>query len=276
MTPAPFVPLSDGHQIPQLGYGVFKVDPEVAADVTAQALTAGYRHVDTAKAYGNEDGVGRAIRESGLPREDVFVTTKLWDEDHAREDALAAFDASLDRLGLEYVDLYLVHWAKPSQGKHVEAWKTLVELKEQGRVHSIGVSNYPRPQLQEAIDATGVAPSVHQIELHPYFQQHDLRATHAEHGIVTEAWGPLGQGKQGLLEDPTLVRIAHEHDATPAQVVLAWHLAEGIVALPKSVTPSRIVENLESTQLELSDEDLASIRALDRPDGRGGADPATR
>lgn len=276
MSPAPTLPLSDHHRIPQLGYGVFKVDPEVAQDVTAQALTAGYRHVDTAAAYRNEEGVGAAIRESGLPREDVFVTTKLWDDAHDHDDALAAFDDSLGRLGLEYVDLYLVHWAKPSQGKHVEAWKALIELQQQGRVRSIGVSNYPRPQLEEAIEATGVVPAVHQIELHPYFQQHDLRSLHAEHGITTEAWGPLGQGKQGLLEDPTLVRIAHEHDATPAQVVLAWHLAEGIVALPKSVTPSRIVENLESTQLELGEEDLASIRALDRPDGRGGADPATR
>ena len=276
MTSIPQVRFHDGREIPQLGYGVWQVENDVAADVVEQAIRAGYRHIDTAAIYGNEEGVGRGIRAAGVPREDLFVTTKLWNDSHAHDDALAAFDDSLDRLGLEYVDLYLVHWAKPSQGKHVEAWKALIELRQQGRVRSIGVSNYPRPQLEEAIEATGVVPAVHQIELHPYFQQHDLRSLHAEHGITTEAWGPLGQGKQGLLEDPTLVRIAHEHDATPAQVVLAWHLAEGIVALPKSVTPSRSVENLESTQLELSEEDLASIRALDRPDGRGGADPATR
>lgn len=272
----PSVRLSDGHEIPQLGYGVFKVDPDIAADVTGQALRAGYRHVDTAKAYGNEEGVGRAIAESGLPREQIFVTTKLYNDDHDHDRALAAFDASLERLGTGYIDLYLVHWAVPSQGKYVEAWRTLVELQQTGRVRSIGVSNHPRPQLEEIIEATGVAPAIHQIELHPYFQQHDLRALHAEHGIVTEAWGPLGQGKQGLLEDETLVRISREHGASPAQVILAWHLAEGIVTLPKSVTPSRIVENIEAAQLELSDADIAAIRALDRPDGRGGADPATK
>lgn len=275
MTPVAPIPMNDGHSIPQLGYGVFKVDSADAADVTGQAFTAGYRHVDTAKIYGNEEGVGEAVRASGLPREQVFVTTKLWNDSHAHDDAVAALEASLERLGLDYVDLYLVHWAVPSQGRYVEAWKTLVELRERGLAKSIGVSNYPLAQLEEAIEATGVAPAIHQIELHPYFQQRELRELHAKHGIVTESWGPLGQGKSDLLENDVITGIAEAHGATPAQVVLAWHLAHGIVALPKSVTPSRIVENLEAAELRLTDQELAAIDALDRPDGRGGADPET-
>ncbi|MCS6711936.1 aldo/keto reductase [Brachybacterium sp. EF45031] len=274
--PVASIPLADGRTIPQLGFGVFKVPPGQTEEVTAQALLAGYRHVDTAARYENEAGVGAAVRASGLEREDLFITTKLQPDDMARTQVPRAFARSLEELGLEYVDLFLVHWATPSQGRYVEAWEALIELQEQGRVRSIGVCNHPRPQLEEIVEATGVVPVIHQIELHPYFQQHDLRALHAELGIVTESWGPLGQGKQGLLEDDTLVRIAREHDATSAQVVLAWHLAEGLVALPKSVTPSRIVENLAATELELTEQDLAAIRALDRPDGRGGADPAER
>src|SRR5690606_2503555 len=210
--------------IPQLGYGVFKVDPDIAADVTAQALAAGYRHIDTAKIYGNEEGVGRAIAESGIPCEELFVTTKLWDDAHAFDDAIAACEASLERLGLDYVDLYLIHWAVPSQGQHVEAWKALIALQERGLVRAIGVSNFPAQQLPEVIDDTGVVPAIHQTELHPYFQQRELRAIHAEHGILTEAWGPLGQGKSDLLENPAVTAIAEAHGATPAQVVLAWHL----------------------------------------------------
>ena len=277
--PSPTVPvlaLHDGRSIPQLGYGVFKVENEVAADVTAQALQAGYRHLDTAKVYGNEEGVGRAIRDSGVPREELFVTTKLWNDAQRFDDAIAACEASLERLGLEYVDLYLVHWAVPAQGTYVEAWRALIELQRRGLVRSIGVSNYPLQQLTEAIEATGVAPAVHQIELHPYFQQRELRAIHAQHGILTEAWGPLGQGKSDLLENATITAVAAAHEATAAQVVLAWHLAKGIITIPKSVTPSRIVENLAAARLTLTAEEVASIDALDRPDGRGGADPATK
>ncbi|MGP5412815.1 aldo/keto reductase [Brachybacterium paraconglomeratum] len=262
--------------IPQLGYGVFKVDPDIAADVTAQALAAGYRHIDTAKIYGNEEGVGRAIAESGIPREELFVTTKLWDDAHAFDDAIAACEASLERLGLDYVDLYLIHWAVPSQGQHVEAWKALIALQERGLVRAIGVSNFPAQQLAEVIEDTGVVPAIHQIELHPYFQQRELRAIHAEHGILTEAWGPLGQGKSDLLENPAVTAIAEAHGATPAQVVLAWHLAHGIVTIPKSVTPSRIVENLAAVELTLTAEEVAAIDALDREDGRGGTDPASK
>lgn len=275
MTPVAPLPLNDGRTIPQLGYGVFKVDAAEAADVTGQALTAGYRHVDTAKIYGNEEGVGEAVRASGLPREQVYVTTKLWNDAHAHDDAVAALEGSLERLGLEYVDLYLVHWAVPSQGQYLEAWKTLIELRDRGLAKSIGVSNYPAEQLREIIEATGEAPAVHQIELHPYFQQRALRELHSEHGIVTEAWGPLGQGKSDLLENDAITSIATARGVSPAQVVLAWHIAHGIVALPKSVTPSRIVENLEAAEIELTAEEVAAIDALDRPDGRGGADPAT-
>ena len=262
--------------IPQLGYGVFKVDPDIAADVTAQALAAGYRHIDTAKIYGNEEGVGRAIAESGIPREELFVTTKLWDDAHAFDDAIAACEASLERLGLDYVDLYLIHWAVPSQGQHVEAWKALIALQERGLVRAIGVSNFPAQQLAEVIEDTGVVPAIHQIELHPYFQQRDLRALHAEHGILTQGWGPLGQGKSDLLENETITSIAAAHGITPAQTVLAWHLAHGFVTIPKSVTPSRIVENLAAAQVELSADEVAAIDALDREDGRGGTDPAVK
>ena len=270
------LPFHDGHSIPQLGYGVFKVDPDIAADVTAQALTAGYRHIDTARAYDNEEGVGRAVAESGIAREDLFITTKLWNDSHAYDDAIAACEASLERLGLDYLDLYLVHWAVPAQGQYVEAWKALITLQERGLVRSIGVSNHPRPQLEEIIEATGVVPAIHQIELHPYFQQRDLRALHAEHGILTQGWGPLGQGKSDLLENETITSIAAAHGIPPAQTVLAWHLAHGFVTIPKSVTPSRIVENLAAAQVELSADEVAAIDALDREDGRGGTDPAVK
>ena len=273
---SPTVPLADGHAIPQLGYGVFKVDSEIAFDVTTQALEAGYRHVDTAKAYGNEEGVGRAVRESGLAREDVYVTTKLWNDAHRYDDAIAAAEASLERLGLEQMDLYLVHWAVPAEGRYVEAWEALIELQRRGLTRSIGVSNFPVPQLVEIIERTDVVPALHQIELHPYFQQRELRQLHGQHRIVTESWGPLGQGKSDLLENPVITGIAQAHGATPAQVVLAWQLASDIVTIPKSVTPTRIVENLAAVDLRLDDEEIARIDALDRPDGRGGFDPAQK
>src|SRR5699024_6784365 len=245
----PSLSFRDGGTIPQLGYGVFKVDPEVAADVTAQALEAGYRHIDTAKIYGNEEGVGRAMADSGIPREELCVRTKLWTDPQPFPHAVAACEAALERRGLDYVDLYLVHRADPAQGKYVEAWKALIALQERGLVRTIGVSNYPEAQLEEIIEATGAAPAIHQIELHPYFQQRELRAVHERHGILTEAWGPLGQGKSDLLENPAVTSAAEAHGASPAQVVLAWHLAHGIVTIPKSVTPSRIVENLASVDV---------------------------
>ncbi|MFC7457434.1 aldo/keto reductase [Brachybacterium sp. GCM10030267] len=276
MSTSPSLTFHDGHSIPQLGYGVYKVDNEVAADLTGQAIDAGYRHIDTAKLYGNEEGVGRAVRAADVPREDLFVTTKLWNDEHAYDDAIAACEASLERLGLDYMDLYLIHWAVPSQGQYVEAWEALVELQKRGLTRSIGVSNFPLAELEEIIAATGVTPVIHQIELHPYFQQRELREAHAQHSILTQSWGPLGQGKSDLLENPVITGIAAAHGATPAQVVLAWHLAHDIVAIPKSATPSRIVENLESVQLQLSPDDIAAIDELDRPDGRAGFDPAQK
>lgn len=272
-TAVPSVPLHDGHAIPQLGYGVWQVEDEVAADVVAQAIRAGYRHVDTAAIYGNEEGVGRAIAAAGVPREELFLTTKVWNSDQGHDEALAALDVSLGKLGTDYVDLYLIHWAKPSQGKYVETWKALIEAQRQGKVRSIGVSNFPQAQLEEIIEATGVTPVIHQIELHPYWQQRDLRAFGADRGILTEAWSPLGQGGE-LLQDPVITEIADAHDATPAQVVIAWHLAIGNVVIPKSVTPERIVANLAAARLELSAEEVARIDDLDRADGRIGPDPA--
>lgn len=261
----------DGRSIPQLGYGVWQVADDVAAAVVEKALDAGYRHVDTAAIYGNEAGVGRAIEAAGVPRDELFVTTKLWNDRH--QDADAALGESLERLGLDHVDLYLVHWAS-EKGTHVDAWKGLVEQKKAGRATSIGVSNYTAEQLDEIIEATGEVPVIHQIELHPYFQQRYLRDLHAKHGIVTESWSPLGQGG-GELEDPVIVEIAEAHDVEPAQVIIAWHLAHGLVVIPKSETPERIVSNFAAADLELTDEEVARIDALDKtPDGRQGADPA--
>jgi 2,5-diketo-D-gluconate reductase A len=274
MSSVPNIALADGNTIPQLGYGVWQVEDEVAADVVEQALAAGYRHIDTAKSYGNEEGVGRAVRASGLPREDVFLTTKLWNDDHDYHRAIAALDASLERLGTDHVDLFLIHWAKPKQGKHVEAWKALIELQKQGRARSIGVSNFPREQLEEIIEATGVTPVIHQIELHPDFAQAELRAFGEEHGILTEAWSPLGQGGE-ILQDPVITEIAAAHGATPAQVVIAWHLAIGNIVIPKSVTPERIVSNLAAAELSLTDAEIERLDSLDRGEaGRIGADPA--
>lgn len=269
----PNVKFNDGRTIPQLGYGVWQVEDEVAEKVVGTALETGYRHVDTAAIYGNEAGVGRAIASSDVAREDIFLTTKLWNSDQGYESAFEAFDASLKKLGTDYVDLYLIHWAKPLQGLYLDSWRALIELQKQGKVRSIGVSNFPEEQLREIIEKTGVVPAIHQVELHPYFSQEALRAVHAEYGIVTEAWSPLGNGSD-LLQNPVLAEIAERHGATPAQVVLAWHLAKGTVAIPKSVTPSRIEENLASVNVKLTAEDIAAVDALSTPEGRIGPDPA--
>jgi len=273
MSTVPTLPFHDGQSIPQLGFGVWRVEDEVAADVVEQAIRAGYRHIDTAAIYGNEAGVGRAIAAAGVPREELFITTKVWNSDQGYEKALAALDTSLEKLGTDYVDLWLIHWAKPAQNLYVETWKALIEAQRQGKVRSIGVSNFPQAQLEEIIEATGVTPVIHQVELHPYWQQRDLRAFGERVGMLTEAWSPLGQGGD-LLTDPVITEIAEAHDATPAQVVIAWHLAVGNVVIPKSVTPERIVANLASTRLELSAEEVARIDGLDRADGRIGPDPA--
>lgn len=269
----PNVKFNDGRTIPQLGYGVWQVEDEVAEKVVGTALETGYRHIDTAAIYGNEAGVGRAIANSDVAREDIFLTTKLWNSDQGYESAFEAFEASLEKLGTDYVDLYLIHWAKPQQSLYLDSWRALIELQKQGKVRSIGVSNFPEEQLREIIEETGVVPVIHQVELHPYFSQEALRAVHAEYGIATQAWSPLGNGSD-LLQNPVLAEIAERHGATPAQVVLAWHLAKGTVAIPKSVTPSRIEENLASVNVKLTAEDIAAVDALSTPEGRIGADPA--
>jgi 2,5-diketo-D-gluconate reductase A len=271
VTQIPTVRLNDGHEIPQLGYGVFQVPPEDAERVTTLALEAGYRHIDTAAAYNNEEGVGRAIRASGLPRGEVYITTKLWNDNQGRATAPRVLDASLRRLGLDYVDLYLIHWPSPRQGLSVETWQAFEELRDAGRTRSIGVSNFTIEHLDRLARETSTTPAVNQVELHPRFQQTELRAYHREHGIVTEAWSPLGQGGE-ILEDPTIGAIANNHGKTPAQVILRWHLQIGNVTFPKSVTPERIRENIDVFDLELTDEEVKQIDQLDRGE-RLGPDP---
>ena len=266
------ITFNDGNSIPQLGYGVWQIEDNGAADAVGTALETGYRHIDTASIYGNEVGVGRGIAASSVPREDIFLTTKLWNSDQGFEKAIAALDASLERLGTDYVDLYLIHWAMPQQGTYLESWRALIELKKQGKVRSIGVSNFPQAQLREIIADTGVTPAIHQIELHPYLSQEDMRAVHSEFGIATEAWSPLGQDGE-ILKDPVIVEIAGKHGISRAQVVLAWHLAKGIVAIPKSVTPARIAENFAAANVTLDAADIAAIDELTRKDGRIGPDP---
>ncbi|GAA1496589.1 aldo/keto reductase [Paeniglutamicibacter kerguelensis] len=271
---SPELTFHDGNTIPQLGYGVWKVEDTVATDVVQQAFDAGYRHIDTAKIYGNEEGVGRALAATDVPREDMFITTKVWNADQGFEETLAAFDASMERLGLEYLDLYLIHWLQPKQGKYVDTWRALIELQKSGRVKSIGVCNFTIEALAKLEEATGVLPVINQVETHPYFPQTALREFEASKGIKHQSWSPLGQGSE-LLSDPVLVAIAEKHQATPAQVVIAWHLALGNVVIPKSVTPSRIVENFEGLAVRLDAEDIAAINALDKGfEGRISADPA--
>ena len=273
MTAVPAPPFHDGRSVPQLGYGVWQVEDEVAADVVRQAIDAGYRHIDTAAGYQNEGGVGRAVKAADVPREDLFITTKLANGDQGFDSAKAALDASLEKLDMDYVDLYLIHWASPQRGKYLESWKALIELQQEGKAKSIGVSNFPIPQLEEIIAETGVVPVMHQIELHPEFQQSELRRYHAEKGILTEAWSPLGQGGD-ILKDPVITAIAETHGVDAGQVIIAWHLAIGNVVIPKTVTPERIVSNLAAAQLVLTEEEVERIDGLDRADGRIGADPA--
>jgi diketogulonate reductase-like aldo/keto reductase len=262
--------LNDGVEIPQFGFGVFQVPPAETAQAVKTALQVGYRHLDTAAIYGNEAEVGEAIRAAGIPREELFVTTKLWNSEQGYDSALRAFDASMQKLGLDVLDLYLIHWPVPKQDRYVESFRALVRLKQDGRVRSIGVSNFQPDHLKRVIDEVGVVPSVNQIELHPYLQQSELRALHAEHGIVTEAWSPIAQGK--VLDDPALTAIAAAHGKTAAQAVLRWHIQLGNVVFPKSVTPSRIAENIEIFDFALTDAEMATIAALDRGD-RIGPDP---
>ncbi|WP_328394299.1 aldo/keto reductase [Streptomyces sp. NBC_00390] len=273
MSKVPSLTLNNGVSMPQLGFGVWQVPDDEAARTVAAALEAGYRSIDTAAIYGNEEGTGRAIASSGIARDELFVTTKLWNSDQGYDSTLRAFDKSLERLGLEYVDLYLIHWPVPSKDAYVDTYKALEKIHADGRAKAIGVSNFLPEHLERLIAQTSVVPAVNQIELHPQLAQAASRAVHERHGITTEAWSPLGQGR-GLLEVPTIVAIAQKHGRTPAQVVLRWHLQLGNVVIPKSVTPSRIRENADVFDFELDADDLAAFAALD--EGRRlGPDPAT-
>ncbi|MFF0199653.1 aldo/keto reductase [Streptomyces sp. NPDC005017] len=269
----PPIILNNGVEMPQLGFGVWQVPDAEAQNAVATALEFGYRSVDTAAIYGNEAGTGKAIAASGVPREEIFVTTKLWNSDQGYDSTLRAFDDSAAKLGLEYVDLYLIHWPVPARDRYVDTYRAFEKLLGDGRVRAVGVSNFLPEHLERLIGETSVIPAVNQIELHPHLQQHAARAYHAEQGIRTEAWSPLGQGK-GLLEVPAIVAVAQKHGRTPAQIVLRWHLQQGTIVIPKSVTPSRIRENIEVFDFTLDTEDLAAIGALNE-DRRLGPNPAT-
>jgi len=268
----PNITLNDGNTIPQLGFGVFQMDPEKTEEYVAEALRVGYRHIDTAAIYGNEEGVGKAIANSGIPREELFITTKLWNDRHT--DAAAALDESLQKLGFDYVDLYLIHWPTPAKGTYVEAWKQLIELRKEGKAKSIGVSNFEPEHLDQLEVHTDVVPAINQVELHPYLQRwRELDAGRA-HGIAIEAWGPLGQGKSDILEAPEVTEAAEAHGVSPAQAIIRWHLQNGVILFPKSSTPSRIAENFDVFGFELTDAEMAAITSLEEgEDGRGGHHP---
>ncbi len=274
MTTVPELTMNNGRTIPQLGFGVFQIDPGETAEAVSRALKIGYRHIDTAEMYRNEKGVGEAVRSSGIPREQIFVTTKLWNEDQGYDSALRAFEASLGRLGLDYVDLYLIHWPAPRRDRYVASWRALEKLYADARARAIGVSNFQVDHLKRLLAETDAVPAVNQIELHPRLQQEELRAFHAEQAIVTEAWSPLAQGE--LLEEPTIRAIAAAHGKSAAHVILRWHLQLGACPLPKSATPQRQRENIDVFGFELDEPEMTAITALGRPDGRlFGGDPDT-
>ena len=266
----PDVELNNGVLMPQLGFGVFQVPDDQAESAVRTALVCGYRSIDTASLYGNECGVGRAVAESGVPRDELFLTTKLWNDDQGYQSALDALAASLRRLSLEYVDLYLIHWPKPTLDKYVDSWRALEQLYKDGVVRAIGVSNFQPAHLQRLLDETDVVPAVNQIELHPHFQQKQLRDFDTAHRIATEAWSPLGQGQ--VLAESVIRTIAAKYDKTPAQVVLRWHLQLGNIVIPKSVTPARIRQNIEVFDFELSGDDLRAFDGLETGT-RIGPDP---
>ncbi|MFI0259289.1 aldo/keto reductase [Streptomyces sp. NPDC017056] len=271
MSKVPHITLNNGVAMPQLGYGVWQVPDDEAATAVGTALEAGYRSIDTAAIYGNEEGTGKALAASGIAREELFVTTKLWNDAQGYDSTLRAFDESLDKLGLEYVDLYLIHWPMPAKDTFVDTYRAFEKIYEEGRAKAIGVSNFQPAHLERLLGETSVVPAVDQIELHPQLQQSEARAFHARHRIATEAWSPLGQGKD-LLQDATITGLAGKYERTPAQIVLRWHLQLGNVVIPKSVTPSRIKENIDVFGFELDDADMAAIAALDSGT-RLGPDP---
>jgi diketogulonate reductase-like aldo/keto reductase len=268
----PTIALPGEVSIPQLGIGVFQVPPEETTENVTHAIEAGYRHIDTAKAYENEAQVGQAVHASGLDRSEFFITTKVFNSDHGHDKATAAIKASLGRLEMDHVDLILIHWPVPSQDRYVETWQALIDAQQAGLARAIGVSNFQPEHLRRIIDETGVTPAVNQVELHPYLQQPGLRREHADRGIVTEAWSPLAQGL--VLDDPAITAIAEAHGKTPGQVVLRWHIQLGNVVFPKSVTVERIRQNIDIFDFELSGEEMQAIEALDRGE-RTGPDPDT-
>ena len=269
-TAIPNITLNNGVEMPQVGFGVFQVPNEETTAAVAEALKAGYRSIDTAAIYGNEEGVGKALAESGIAREELFITSKLWIADLGYEETLQAFDESLQRLGLDYLDLYLIHWPAPAKELYVDSWKALEKLYADKKIRAIGVSNFQPAHLEKLIEASSIVPVINQVELHPALQNREVIAANTKHGIVTEAWSPLAQG--AMLTDETILAIAEAHKVTAAQVILRWHLQEGRVIIPKSVTPSRIAANLDVFGFELTSDELASIDALDR-DGRTGPHP---
>jgi 2,5-diketo-D-gluconate reductase A len=268
----PTLTLNSGHTIPQLGVGVFQVEADIAKRVVLDAFDIGYRHIDAAWIYGNEEGVGAAIAESGIPREDLFITTKLWNTFQGKSTAVNGLQESLDKLGLDYIDLYLIHWPAPNRNAYVDSWLALEGFQEQGLVRSIGVSNFLPEHLEKIFAAGSTIPAVNQIELHPAFQQKAQRAFHEPHGILTESWGPLGQGKYELSEVNGLSDIANETGKTIAQVALRWQIQEGIIVFPKTVNRERLAENFDIFDFELSSEQMETIRAADL-DRRGGVHP---
>ncbi|MDR6935537.1 aldo/keto reductase [Luteibacter sp. 3190] len=258
----PLITLNDGHQAPQLGFGVFQIPDDETAKAVEAALGAGYRSIDTAAIYGNEKGVRQGIERSGVARDDIFLTTKLWNAEQGYDSTLRAFDESLKKLGTDYVDMYLIHWPTPRRDRYMDTWKAFLKLREEGRIRSVGVSNFLPAHLERLIGESGVVPVVNQIELHPDFAQRELVAAHRKHGIVTESWSPLGQGGD-LLKHPVLVRIGERLGKSAAQVVLRWHVQSGFMVIPKSATPSRIASNIDVFGFELTADDMRAIDELD-------------
>jgi 2,5-diketo-D-gluconate reductase A len=267
----PTIALNNGVEIPQLGFGVFQIDPDETKEATLTAFEVGYRHIDTAQMYGNEEGVGQAIAASGIDRDELFITSKLNNGFHAHDDALAEFDKTLERLGLEKIDLFLIHWPLPGiDVDFVETWKALEEIYASGRARSIGVSNFQPTHLRRVVQEADVVPAVNQIEVHPFLTQDDVRAVNAEHGVATEAWSPIAKGQ--VLDNPVIKGIATDHGKTPAQVVLRWHVQRGDIVFPKSVTRERVQENFEIFDFELSPSEVGFISALNK-DERTGPNP---
>ena len=268
----PLLKMNDGLSIPQLGFGVFKIPEQDTRDAVKQAIKTGYRHIDTAKAYDNEEGVGLGVADSGIERKNIFITTKVWNSDQGYDNTMRAFEESAKRLNMNAIDLYLIHWPLPARDLFVETWKALIRLKQENRVRSIGVCNFRIVDLERLIKETGVAPAVNQVELHPHFQQKQLRIFHDKNNILTEAWAPLGRGQ--VFDDPVLKKIAKEHHKTVAQIILRWHMEMGTIAIPKSCSPERMAENFNIFDFALTAANHDAIAALDKLDGRMGPDPS--